>query len=230
MTLSYGATAYGHGQQILDDSRKHNIPQLLFVEHIWGVMMGQLLHNDCKVSLKRPAQLLSRFEAAGKTAEQAGKFLSWNVPKTNFPVVQHYTEGTTHGIYIQYGPAIGERDSRGYYENTFKLNICYLEEATPSKRKQSQGASPNAIHSFDAAHLTLIANRAEFPVTTVHDSFGCLLADMADLYVITRETFVELYEGDPLVNLMADIGSNMEGIERGTLDVSLIIDSEYAFA
>ncbi len=230
MTISYGSTPYGMSQQIIDDARKHNIPALLSMEHAWGSYMGRSIFEDCKVSMKRPTQLLSKFEEAGKVAEQEGRFLRWTVPITNFPVVQHYTEGTTHGIYIQYGPPVGERDSRGYYPNTYKLHICFLEEAKHSKRKQSQGASPNAIHSLDAAHLTLAITRAPFPVTTIHDSFGCLLGDMASLFVLVRETFVELYNTDPLRKLMKDIGGNIDGIELGALDISLILDSEYAFA
>ena len=217
-------------QQVIDDARKHNIAEVLSMEHGWGSYLGRAIHEDCRVSLKRPTQLLSKFEAAGRVAEQEDRFLRWTVPITNFPVVQHYTEGTTHGIYIQYGPPVGERDSRGYYANTYKLHICYLEEAKPSKRKQAQGASPNAIHSLDAAHLTLAVTRAAFPVTTIHDSFGCLLGDMASLFVLIRETFVELYATDPLQKLMEDIGGNIEGIELGTLDISLVLDSEYAFA
>jgi DNA-directed RNA polymerase len=144
-------------------------------------------------------------------------------------VVQNYIEGTTKTLWIQYGPPAGERRSTGYYENTLQLAISFLEEAKPSKRKQSQGASPNAIHSLDAAHLTLTVNRADFNVTTIHDSFGCLLADMPKLFVIVRETFVELYNANPLASIMKDIGGDMRAVEFGTLDISLVLDSEYCF-
>lgn len=76
----------------------------------------------------------------------------------------------------------------------------------------------------------LTVNKAEFGTTTIHDSFGCLLADMKDLYRIVRETFVELYSADPLTSLMKDINGDISSVELGTLDVSLILDSEYAFA
>lgn len=230
MTLSYGATAYGLGQQIIDDSRKHGIEQLFSMEHAWGSYLGHMILEDCRISLERPMRLLSVFEQAGRVAEAAGEFLSWTVPITNFPVVQHYTEGTVKKIYVQYGPPEGDRNSSGYYDNTFQLSICFLEDSKPSKKKQSQGASPNAIHSLDAAHLTLAVNRANFPVTTIHDSFGCLLGDMADLFIIIRETFVELYAADPLSSLMKDINGDISNVEIGTLDLTLILDSEYAFA
>jgi DNA-directed RNA polymerase len=108
--------------------------------------------------------------------------------------------------------------------------VCYIEDTVPSKHRQAQGASPNAIHSLDAAHLMLVSERADFPVTTIHDSFGCLLGDMSELFVVVRESFLELYAQDPLKSLMDQIGGDLSAVEIGTLDLSLILDSEYCFA
>jgi DNA-directed RNA polymerase len=229
MTLPYGGTAYGLGQQQIDDSKKHGIDQLLFMEHKWGAFLGKEVYNDCKISLKRPMQLLSVFEQAGKAAELRGDFLSWTVPVTDFPVVQNYTEGKVKKIYVQYGPPKGDRLSTGYFTNTLQLAICFIEDVYPSKGKQAQGASPNAIHSLDAAHLAITVALADFSVTTIHDSFGCLLADMPELFRIIRETFVQLYASDPLGHIMADIDGDISEVQFGTLDLTLILDSEYCF-
>jgi DNA-directed RNA polymerase len=174
-------------------------------------------------------QLLKIFEEAGRKAEQDGKFLSWTVPVTKFPVVQNYTEGVVKKIYVQYGPPQGLRNSTGYFDNTLQLAICFIEDVKPSKGKQSQGASPNIIHSLDAAHLSMIVASSDFPVTTIHDSFGCLLADMPKLFAVTRQTFVELYKQDPLTSIMKDIGGNANEVELGNLDLNLVIESEYCF-
>jgi len=230
MTLPYGGTPYGLGQQVIDDSRKHGIEMLVFSEHKWSSYMGRQIYDTCKVSLKRPMQLLGLFEKAGKAAEAEGRFLSWTSPITNFPVVQHYTEGRVKKIYVQYGPPHGPRKNTGYFENTFQLSICFIEDIIPSKGKQSTGASPNAIHSLDAAHLTLTTCRADFPITTIHDSFGCLLADMPKLYSLVRETFVEIYQTDPLSSLFNDIGGNIENVQVGKLDINDILESEFCFS
>ena len=230
MTLPYGGTAYGLGQQQIDDARKHGIDSLMTMEHRWGSHMGREVFEDCKESLKRPMRLLSIFEAAGKRAEQENRFLSWVVPITNFPVTQSYTEGVVKKIWVQYGPPQGARLSTGYYENTYQLAICFIEEQKMSKHKQSQGASPNAIHSLDAAHLMIAAYRADYPITTIHDSFGCLLADMPKLFTLIRETFVELYEADPLSVLMSHIGGDVNDVALGTLDINAVLESEYCFA
>jgi DNA-directed RNA polymerase len=230
MTLPYGGTAYGLGEQQITDARKHGIDLLMSMEHRWGAYMGRVVFEDCRKSLKRPMQLLSVFEAAGKAAEARGEFLSWTVPLTNFPVVQHYTQGVIKRVYVQYGPPEGDRLSTGYYSNTLQIHICFIEETEPSKGKQSQGASPNAIHSLDAAHLALTVHRCNFPVTTIHDSFGALLSDMPTLYRVVRETFVELYESDPLTSLMNDIKGDLSNVEIGNLDLKLVLKSEYCFS
>jgi len=230
MTLPYGGTPYGLGQQIIDDSKKHGIELLLFLEQAWGAYLGREVFNDCKKSLKRPMKLLEIFEAAGKQAEVEKRFLEWTVPITNFPVVQNYTEGRVKKIWVQYGPPKGTRNRTGYYDNTMQLMVCFLEDSIPSKRKQSQGAAPNAIHSLDAAHLVMTVAYADYPVTTVHDSFGCLLADMPKLYKLIRETFVELHEDNPLPKLLEDIGGDLKAVDVGTLDITLILNSEYCFA
>jgi len=230
MTLPYGGTAYGLGNQQIDDARKHNIDLLLFMEHKWGAYLGRVVFADCRISLKRPMQLLTVFEKAGKKAEEEGRFLSWTVPVTNFPVIQNYTEGEVKKIWVQYGPPIGTKNSTGYYSNTLQLAICFVEDVKPSKGKQSQGASPNAIHSLDAAHLALTVHRASFPVSTIHDSFGCLLADMPKLFLLIRETFLELYSHDPLTSIMKEIDGDLSNVEFGTLDLKLVLESEYCFS
>jgi hypothetical protein len=230
MTLPYGGTAYGLGEQQITDAKRHGIDKLLHMENKWGAYMGRMVYEDCRVSLKKPMRLLEVFEEAGRASEVRETFLSWNVPVTGFPVVQNYTEGIVKQVYVQYGPPKGPRLSSGYFENTLQLRICVLEEQVMSRGKQSQGAAPNIIHSLDAAHLTMTVNACDFPVTTIHDSFGCLAAHMDALYRITREQFVALYKTDPLKDLLSQIGGTLSAIQFGTLDIEDILRSEYAFA
>lgn len=229
MTIPYGGTPFGLGEQVINDARKHGIELLLSMEHRWGAWLGRVIFDDCKVSLKRLMQLLSLFEAAGQAAEDRGEFLSWTVPITNFPVVQNYTEGTVKKVYVQYGPQKGPKNSSGYYSNTYQISICFIETVKPSKGKQAQGASPNAIHSLDAAHLALTTHNCPFPITTIHDSFGCLLADMPDLFRVVRESFVQLYAEDP-IKIMNEMGSSTSNVSFGTLVLDQVLKSEYCFA
>jgi len=108
--------------------------------------------------------------------------------------------------------------------------LSFLEEPVPSKRKQAQGAAPNIIHSLDAAHLSFTIASADFPITTIHDSFGCLAGDMEELYKHVREVFVFLYLQDPLTSIGDDINLNFKEIDIGDFDVNEVLDSEYAFS
>ena len=217
-------------QQQIDDSTKHGIDALMSMEHVWGSLLGRMVFEDCKLSLKRPMRLLALFEAAGKAAEERDEFLSWNVPITHFPVKQMYTEGKVKKTWVQYGPPKGEKKATGYYENSYQLMICYLEDLQMMRGKQAQGASPNAIHSLDAAHLMITVSRADFSITTIHDSFGALLCDMPKLYTLIRQTFVELYEADPLGIILTQIGADVSSVEVGTLDIRDVLESEYCFS
>jgi len=46
---------------------------------------------------------------------------------------------------------------------------------------------------------------------------------------LIRQTFVELYSTDPLNSLMKDIDGDLSNVLLGTLDINLILDSEYCF-
>jgi len=230
MTLPYGGTPYGLGEQIIKDASKHGIEILNYMEHRWGAWLGRLIYSSCGSALKRPMQLLKKFEEAGKLAEEDGRFLEWTSQATGFPCVQYYIHGNVRKVWAQYGEPSGPKKSTGYYENTLQLSVSCLEEPVMSPKKQAQGAAPNIIHSLDAAHLSLVVNACDFPVTTVHDSFGCLPEDMDDLYNETRTQFATLYMGDPLGSLMRETGQTLEGLDLGTFSIFEVLESEYAFS
>ena len=231
MTIPYGGTKYGLGQQCIDDARKHGIDLLNNMEHRWGAYMGRVVYEDCKTSLQRPMQLLKVFEDAGKAAELRDEFLSWKVPATGFPVVQHYTQGVVKKVWINYGPTSGPRVSTGKYDNTLQIQVCFKELHEKSKHKQASGAAPNIIHSLDAAHLMLTQHMcSDFEITTIHDSYGTLYCDMDKLYINVRRAFVRLYQHEPLESIMEQIGGDLSAIDIGVLNIMAMLDSEYCFS
>ena len=228
MTLPYGGTPYGLGQQQIDDSRRHGIDSLLYLEHKWGAFLGRIVYDNCRLSMPRSMALLGIFEEAGKKAEADGRFLEWTAPVTGLPVVQAYSEGRVKKIFVAYGPQ-GLMTTPGHYSNELQLHICFIEDTVPSKGKQAAGASPNAIHSLDAVHLVMTVCDCDFVVTTVHDAYGCLAADMPMLYRKVRENFIKLYKENPLMQLMSDIGGDASGLTLGTLDVTKVMDCAFCF-
>lgn len=217
------------GSQVIEDSRRHGIEYLKYMDHKWGAFLGRTIYKKCERFLEKPMQLLALFEKAGKAAEEKHVFLSWIVPVTNFPCVQEYTSGKVKKVWVQYGPPQGPRRNTNYYENTLQLAVCHTEIREPTPRKQALGAAPNIVHSLDAAHLMMTLDRAkDYHITTIHDSFGGLFADIPNIYKIVRETFYELYMTEPLDNILEQIGQ--EPFEKGLYDVSDILKSEYAFS
>lgn len=231
MTIPYGASAYGLGEQIIQDSKRYGIPYLYNIEYKFASYLGRLVYTTCTKHLARSIDLLNHFEDCGKEAEMRNDYLSWVVPLTGFPVTQHYIEGKVKKTWIQYGPREGEKLKTNQYSNTKQVLLSYLEQPIPSRNKQAQGAAPNIIHSLDAAHLAFTVASSDYPITTIHDSFGALAGHTEYLYKHVRSTFVFLYEDfDPLNYISESIDLEIDDIDRGTYEVKDTLESEYAFS
>jgi DNA-directed RNA polymerase len=112
-------------------------------------------------------------------------------------------------------------------------------------RKQVQAIPPNFIHSMDASALCLTLHdcgaKGMKAFAAIHDSYGCLPAEMTTLMQSLRACFVRMYsEHDILEELrrslqgVADLCSDPEEIPpvpaKGNLDISLVLESEFFFA
>lgn len=184
-----------------------------------------------------------------KSAAQAiGKLdlpLWWTTP-AGLPVLQRYPNTKT-----------------GRIETTFRGKRLQLQlegEAGPPTfaewaeqpsarvmdgRRAINSIAPNFVHSLDAAHLmlTVVAAR-EAGITdlaVIHDSFGAHASEIDRLSTILRETFVAMYEGDPLGQFRADLEAQLvphqkliDGLPplppKGDLDLRHILDATYMFA
>jgi DNA-directed RNA polymerase len=217
MTLGYGGTAYGMGQQVIEDTRDLS-EYLRDKEHLWGAMLGSLVYRTCYEELKGPAKLLKMFQELASRANDKKLHLQWVSPITNFPVVQGYLKPITKRTILKYG------------EDALKVNIQVWEEATLNENKQKTGAAPNIVHSLDAVHLTSVVHDADYPITVVHDSFGCHAGNMDNMFKHVRQKFVDLYDQKPLEQILAQLESEDLIPEKGTLDVKDVLRSDFAFA
>jgi len=220
MTLGYGVTRQGVRDQIFDDTKTLN-EDLKFKDKSWSNPFGDLLRETMMSKLKGPATMLSLFQQLAERANLENKFLSWRVPVTNFPAVQEYLKTKEARVRVRFCKA-----NRG---KGIQLTIQPKEDGKLDRRKQATGAAPNIVHSFDAAHLTLIVNNCDFVVTTVHDSFGCHPGNMNELFQVTREQFIKFYESDPLSQLLAQTNSLDLFPNRGKLDLNEVLKSDFAF-
>lgn len=99
----------------------------------------------------------------------------------NYSALKRYKVGVTLG---------GNRKTLVLQTKTGKIN----------KMKQKSAIIPNIIHSLDAAHLSLVINKAFErklnPIITVHDCFGTLPNNMEKLSDIVKMEFFKIYITD----------------------------------
>jgi DNA-directed RNA polymerase len=217
MTLGYGGTAYGMGQQVIEDTRDIS-PYLRDKEHLWGALLGSLVYQTCYDELKGPARMLRLFQTLAERANEKKVYLSWTSPITNFPVCQAYRKPTTKRTELKYG------------EEILKVQLQVWEETTVNESKQKTGAAPNIVHSLDAVHLTMCIHDADYITTVVHDSFGCHAGNMNNMFMHVRQKFVDLYKEEPLEDILQQLDATDLSPPKGTLDVESVLKSDFAFA
>ena len=217
MTLAYGGTERGMGQQIIDDTRDLS-DYHRDMHDSWGYKLGRVVHSLCYEKLPGPAKMLSMFEQLALQENDKDTPIAYEQIVTGFPFVHSYREPEKKRVQLYYG------------EDTLKLNIQIWKEATLKKSKQKTGASPNIVHSLDAVHLTMVVHDADYEVTVVHDSFGCHAGNMDHMFKHVRNKFVELYDMDPLDYILSQMNATHLIPEKGNLTVSSVKESDYAFA
>lgn len=115
-------------------------------------------------------------------------------------------------------------------------------------RKCQSAISPNIIHSLDSSHLlstVLLGLQNDIrDWCLIHDSFGTLPSDTDKLFHVVRQAFVEQYKDNcvyrdirkQLVDVLARQGHDVTKLvlptipEKGTLDINLVMESDYCFA
>jgi DNA-directed RNA polymerase len=217
MTLAYGGTRQGMGEQVVDDTR--DLSQYLRDKEIkWGYMLGSLIYDVCYKELKGPAKMLRMFQDLAKRENDLGRHLEYNTPITNFPFRHNYRKAKSREVSFYYG------------EDRIRLTLSVWQEATLDKQRQKTGTPPNVVHNLDAVHVAIVVHDAPYTVTVVHDSFGCHAGNMGHMFMFVRYKFVELYEGEPLEYIMKQVGSLDLIPEKGNLDVREVLNSDFAFA
>jgi len=216
MTIGYGATIRGMGDQCREDTPDIT-EDCRWMAGAWPYWFGRLVYRTCYEHLKGPAKMLTMFRELAKRENDLGRFMAYQTPKTNFPVVQYYLEPKTKQVTAKF---MGKE---------VRFQLQYYESLKLNKRAQLSGAAPNITHSLDAGHLTLVVAETPFPTTTVHDSFGSAAGNMSDLWMEVREQFVELYDKNPLEDILTQLGSMDLMPTVGTWKVEEMLQSDFSF-
>jgi len=158
------------------------------------------------------------FEALGEQENEKDEPIAFRQIKTGLPFVHAYRKGETKTVKLSHN---GVR---------MELEFTLWQNATLNKDKQTQSAPPNIVHSIDAVHLSMFIHDTDYPVTVVHDSFGCHAGNMSKAFYDVRRQFVELYDDDPLEHIFKQMDALHLIPNKGSLDVAEIIASDFAFA
>lgn len=96
--------------------------------------------------------------------------------------------------------------------------------------KARTAASPNLIHSLDAALLHLVFAMWEGPFTVIHDCVLGRSCDMDRMGESIRNKFVEIYSQPVLRNWADQLGVEFdESVMINTLDINDVQQSSYFF-
>jgi DNA-directed RNA polymerase len=200
----------------------------------WLAALFQKLLRDVVPAMRSAMDWL---RAVTKFVSSADLAVQWVNP-LGFPVLHAYQRTPTNSVEIHYGGK--------------KLQLQLKDHASEESRTApvngtaaANAIAPNFIHSMDAAHLMLVANACADQgiqsLAVIHDSFGTHAANTDKLGTILRETFVDLYRGDPLGQLRNAVLEQLKNHPelavqippvpaQGCFDIDEVLGSTYMFA
>ena len=225
MTVPYSVTSIGKRDQLMEELQKMEIANKRFwVGRTWeNAYFLETLNTRAIGEVVKGATIGQEYlKAVTHDLVKAGEHLEYDSPLTGFPVVQLL-------------PRV-----RKYRAET-SLGKLTLRETIPDSvdlRSMKSSVAPNFIHSLDSALLADVVNKLHARGCTnfhmIHDSFGVPANQVANLNEVVRDTFIELFESDPLTNWYYQIGSDHpvlpDEVMLNTLNLEDIRESEYIFS
>lgn len=234
MVLPYGGKQYSFSDFVMDyivDQREKGnhhpfgenpFKAATFLAKVIWDSIGEVVHAA--------TDAMSWLQRASRVASSEGLPIRWDTP-CNFPVLQAYPETRPYRIETK---LLGSAFRPLLFSATGRLD----------KNRQSNGVSPNFVHSVDAAHMMVTIDVAQQcninSFAMVHDSYGTHAADAEDMWWCLRKAFVEMYsQVDVLENFRNDLldvlpahrHSDIEPIPpKGDLDINVVEDSPFFFA
>lgn len=256
MTLCYGSKQYGFAEQVLEDTilpalgknpiafSKPQQSAKYMASLIWKAL-GDVVVKA--VEAMGWLQVVSGLLANDKDSKGNALPVTWVTP-AGFPVRQKYpkTKLKHIGTVLNGSITIVDTDTEREVAAGTALNttVKVPDGDKLDTRKQRQGIAPNFVHSMDASHLMLTVcacvDKGLNAFAMIHDSYGTHAGNADILYRTVREVFVDTYtEHDVLQELHDHVANQLrpttlkdlpEPPTKGTLDLSSVLESLYAFS
>jgi DNA-directed RNA polymerase len=236
MTLAYGAKQFGFTDQVFYDTiipwRDEKSDGFPFDgrEHAAARYMAATIWSSVGQVVIAAKDAMSWLQAVTSTLSRAEKPIEWVTP-VGFLVNQGYRKDYTKRIDTT---LFGRR----FTASVRKDGVI----GTIDKRRQSNGVSPNFVHSMDGAHLMKTVNSCFQKhkikhFSLIHDSYGAHACDAPLMAQVLRDEFVRMYqEHDVLSEFLENNLELLAGAEvpempaQGGLDLDMVRQSPYFFA
>lgn len=227
MTTPYGVTNRGIRDQLVDDRITHDVLEEEEGHHAAAEYLTNIIRRAMDETISSAAQIMGYLQGVAHAFAKAEMPFVWTTP-SGCKVAQSYYQLAGRNIKTLLG-----KITLLYEDQNQKLNT----------NKARNGAAPNVIHSFDAAHLQLTVNYcAEVygisSFSMIHDSYGTHACDMDNMAKALRRTFADVYSRPVLEDFHREQMEIAEplGIELpvppvlGDFDVVEVLKSDFFFA
>lgn len=221
MTTPYGVTTRGIRDQLISDGM---VKGLQGSESANALYMTHVIQRAVAETVRASSEIMGYFQDVALALGERNIPLRWRLP-TGSEVVQSYYQLARKRVNTLCGRFV-------LWEEDKEMGL--------DARKQALAASPNVIHSYDAAMLQMTAVRlSDQGITStcmIHDSYGTHAAYVSTLRDTLREVAYDIYKEDQLQIFHDYVKSYAPDVElpeppaRGDLDVSEVLRAEFFFA
>ena len=221
MTIPYSVTPQGLRDQFIKDGHLDKIPGYKMKNANY---LRDALLQSLGETIRKPMEVMNYFKGCAEALADENIPLQFRTPM-GMTVKQSYIKLNRKEVQTLFGKAV----------------LWYEEEILGlHKRKQSLAASPNIIHSYDAAHLqavVLMGTTGAEPITSwacIHDSIGVHCCDVTRLGTIIRNEFIRIYSDDVLGKFHSHLSRHKVKLPKppqlGSFRVDSVRSSPYFFS
>lgn len=225
MTLPYGSTQQSCREYIykyMIEDAPDSFPQ--DIRFKMSVYLTPILWESIGEVVVAARRAMSWIQKCASIVAKENNPLVWETP-IGFPVYQGRKKVVSKRVETELAGKI-----------RLRLNA---DSDTIDVQKQRLGAAPNFVHSMDACHLMMTLLKGhEDGITSfacIHDDFGTHAEDTDKLHHAIRWAFVELYEGNDVLQDFRDRQQCLTDTElppvpaKGSLNLKEILRSPYFF-
>jgi DNA-directed RNA polymerase len=251
MTFAYSSQEYGFREQLMDDVMRPLALKVLtkqVVAHPYAMLrtdkegntrmdggftaasyIAKLIWKAVNEIVTDACHGMAFFRRCAQLLAHEGKGLVWVTP-IGLPVLHLYPEYKMKKVRLF------------LHDREVRLFTRTGTTGAVNKAKAADAVSPNVVHSLDSAALMLCVlecvDQGVKDFSLIHDSFGAHPNDTEIMYTAVRQSLTNMYEAYcPFEEIRSQTLAAIDAKDKvpavptkGNLDLSQIIDAEYAFA